>query len=159
MGVRRGSARFRCGRVGAAGVGDDGRIARRRCRGLRQVRRRERLRRRRGDAGGPLRHAEELIDSLAPGQTGCFRAGTYTFSQTDVNQPGITLAPYGDEAVTLKGAIKVKPAGHDSTIEGMKLNGAGGTTRSARRSTPTASLLRDNEITNDHTSICVHVGS
>ena len=112
-----------------------------------------------GTLADPYATPEELVDSLAPGQTGCFRAGTYTFSQTDVTQPGITLAPFGDEAVTLKGSIKVKPAGHDSTIEGMKLNGAGGTSNIGPRIYADGVTLRDNEITNNHTSICVQVGS
>jgi hypothetical protein len=109
-----------------------------------------------GTLADPYATPQELIDSLAPGQTGCFRAGTYTFSQTDVTQPYITLAPYGDEAVTLKGAIKVKPAGHHSTIEGMKLNGAADI---GPKIYADGTVLRDNEITNDHTSTCVHVGS
>ncbi len=109
-----------------------------------------------GTLASPFSTPQKLINSLAPGQTGCFRAGTYTFSQTDVTEASITLSPYGDEAVTLKGAIKVKPDGHDSTIEGMTLNGTGdiGPKIYADRV-----VLRDNEITNDHTSTCVHVGS
>ena len=102
---------------------------------------------------------QKLIDSLAPGQTGCFRAGTYSFSQTDVTVPLITLAPYNDEAVTLEGTIKVKPGGHDSTIEGMKLNGAGGTTDAGPKIYADGVVLRENEITNENTDICVHVGS
>jgi hypothetical protein len=112
-----------------------------------------------GTLADPYATPQELIDSLAAGQTGCFRAGTYTFSQTDVTTANVTLAPYGDEAVTLKGSIKVKPAGHDSTIEGMMLNGAGGTSNIGPRIYADGTVLRDNEITNDHTSICVQVGS
>jgi hypothetical protein len=112
-----------------------------------------------GTLADPYATPQELIDSLAPGQTGCFRAGTYTFSQTDVTTANVTLAPYGAEAVALKGSIKVKPAGHDSTIEGLKLNGAGGTSNIGPRIYADGVTLRDNEITNDHTSICVQVGS
>ena len=53
----------------------------------------------------------------------------------------------------------MKPAGHDSTIEGMKLNGAGGTSNIGPRIYADGVTLRDNEITNSHTSICVQVGS
>ena len=66
------------------------------------------------------------------------------------------MTPYGDEAVTLKGAIKVKPAGHHSTIEGMKLHGAGDI---GPKIYADGTVLRDNEITNEHTSTCVHVAS
>jgi hypothetical protein len=58
--------------------------------------------------------------------------------------------------VTLKGSIKVKPAGHGSTIEGMKLNGVG---EIGPRIYADGTVLSDNEITNQHTDICVHVGS
>jgi hypothetical protein len=112
-----------------------------------------------GTLADPYRTPQRLVDSLAPGQTGCFRGGTYTFSQTDVTTANITLAPYGNEAVTLRGSIKVKPDGHDSTIEGMKLNGAGGTSDIGPRIYADGTVLRDNEITNGHTDICVHVGS
>src|SRR5688572_25450194 len=74
----------------------------------------------------PYATPKKLIDSLDPGQSGCFRAGTYTFSELAVNEANITLSPYGSEAVTLRGPIKVRPSGHHSTIEGMKLDGRGG---------------------------------
>jgi hypothetical protein len=112
-----------------------------------------------GTLGEPYATPQALLNSLAPGQTGCLRAGTYIFSQTDIITPNVTLAPYGDEAVTLKGSIKVKPAGHNSTIRGMKLNGAGGTSNIGPRIYADGTVLRDNEITNNHTSICVQVGS
>jgi hypothetical protein len=112
-----------------------------------------------GTLAEPYATPQVLLNSLAPGQTGCLRAGTYIFSQTDVITPNVTLAPYGGEAVTLKGSIKVKPAGHHSTIQGMKLNGAGGTSNIGPRIYADGTVLRDNEITNAHTSICVQVGS
>ena len=109
-----------------------------------------------GSLSSPYATPQKLIDSLAPGQTGCFRAGTYTFSQTDVTTPHITLAPYASEQVTLRGMIKVKPSGHDSTIRGMKLDGRGDI---GPRIYADGTVLRDNEITNGHTDICVQVGS
>ena len=50
----------------------------------------------------------------------------------------------------------MKPAGHHSTIEGMKLHGAGDI---GPKIYADGTVLRDNEITNDHTSTCVHVAS
>ena len=115
-----------------------------------------------GDSGSlsnPYRTPERLIDSLAPGQTGCFRAGTYGFSEMAVNEANITLTPYGSEAVTLRGSIKVRPSGHDSTIEGFVLDGRGGESPIGPKIYADGFELRDNEITNGHTSICVHIGS
>ena len=95
--------------------------------------------------------------ALHRGQTGCFRAGTYAFSVLLLTTPGVTLAPYRDEAVTLNGEIKVLPGGAGSTIEGLKLNGAGGKNEIGPRIYADGVVLRDNEITNDHTGICVQV--
>jgi hypothetical protein len=110
-----------------------------------------------GTIADPYATPEALLHSLDPGQTGCFRAGTYSFSQLAVNRANITLAPYGSEAVTLRGSIKVRPSGHHSTIEGMKLDGRGGESGIGPRIYADGFVLRDNEITNHHTSICVHV--
>jgi hypothetical protein len=109
-----------------------------------------------GTLASPYATPQKLIDSLAPGQTGCFRAGSYVFSQLDLTTPDVTLVPYGDGAVTLRGAIKVKPAGHHTTIEGLKLDGAGAT---GPKIYADGTVLRGNEITNEHTAICVHVGA
>jgi parallel beta-helix repeat protein len=110
-----------------------------------------------GTVASPFRTPQELVDSLAPGETGCLRAGTYAFSELGVSSPRVTLAPYGSEAVTLRGSIKVRPDGHDSTIEGMRLDGRGGETPIGPKIYADGFTLRDNEITNGHTSICVQV--
>src|SRR2546428_957275 len=70
-----------------------------------------------GSISSPYRTPEKLVNSLASGQTGCFRGGTYRFAELDVTQANITLAPYHHRAVTLRGSIKVKPSGHDSVIK------------------------------------------
>ena len=107
-----------------------------------------------GSRSNPYRTPQKLIDSLRSGQTGCFRAGTYRFSEIEVDQANITLAPLGSERVKLKGGIKVKPSGHDSTIRGMKLNGSG---EIGPRIYANGVVLRGNDITNGHTEICVQI--
>jgi parallel beta-helix repeat protein len=110
-----------------------------------------------GSRSRPLRTAQRLVGVLRPEQTGCFRGGTYSFSRIKLVTPRITLAPYGDDAVTLEGEIKVLPEGAGSTIQGLKLNGASGTSSIGPRIYADEVTLRGNEITNDHTSICVSV--
>ena len=110
-----------------------------------------------GTLASPYASPQELIDSLASGQTGCLRTGTYSFSTLLVNQADITLAPYGTDAVTLKGTIKVPPTGTGATIEGMKLNGQGGSSAHGPRIYASDFRLLGNEITNQHTGICVIV--
>jgi parallel beta-helix repeat protein len=111
-----------------------------------------------GARATPLRSPERLLATLDPGETGCFRGGTYAFSALEITTPGVTLAAYRDEEVTLEGEIKVKPAGHDSTIEGMKLDSRDGATPIGPRIYADHVTLRDNEITNGHVNICVLLG-
>ncbi|MEK6328289.1 MAG: right-handed parallel beta-helix repeat-containing protein [Actinomycetota bacterium] len=111
-----------------------------------------------GSRSRPLRTAQRLVAALDRGQTGCFRDGTFTFSLLELSTPSVTLAPYQDEAVTLEGELKVLPDGVGSTIQGLKLNGASGDNQIGPRIYAHDVTLRDNEITNDHTSICVSVG-
>ncbi len=112
-----------------------------------------------GSRARPVRTAKRLLKVLSSGQTGCFRAGTYAFAELDFTKPNLTLAPYREEAVTLRGTIQVQPGGAGATIEGMKLNGAGGTSDIGPRIYADEVVLRDNEITNDHTAICVNVST
>ena len=107
-----------------------------------------------GSRSHPFRTPQKLARSLGFGQTGCFRGGIYRFSETEITKPRITLRPYASERVTLRGAIKVKPSGHHSTIRGMKLNGSG---EIGPRIYASGVVLRGNEITNDHTEICVQI--
>jgi parallel beta-helix repeat protein len=111
-----------------------------------------------GTRSQPFRYAEQVIDALEPGQTGCFRTGTYSFGDIEIRTPGITLAAYRDEAATLEGEVKVRPGGAGTTIEGLTLNGASGASEISPRIYADQVTLRDNEITNDHESICVSIG-
>jgi nitrous oxidase accessory protein NosD len=111
-----------------------------------------------GTLESPFATAKKLVGSLESGQAGCFRAGTYSFSTLEVNTPSITLAPYGTDAVTLRGDIKVLRGAAGAVIEGMKLDGAGGSNQIGPRIYADRVVLRDNEITNQHTGICVMLG-
>src|SRR3954452_5882347 len=116
-----------------------------------------------GSFARPYATPQKLVDSLSAGQTGCFRGGIYQFSQAAVRSARVTLAPYGTESATLKGMIKVYPAGAGSTIEGLKLDVNAGCTGTCGggllRIYADDMVLRDDEITNEHTGICVLVGS
>jgi hypothetical protein len=111
-----------------------------------------------GTLASPYRSAERLADSLAAGQTGCFRAGTYSFDTLGIETAGITLAPYGSEGVTLAGHIKVYPEAEGSVIEGMTLNASSSPdSKIGPKIYASGFVLRGNEITNEHTDICVLV--
>jgi protocatechuate 3,4-dioxygenase beta subunit len=115
-----------------------------------------------GTVASPVATAQRLLESLSSGQTGCFRGGTYAFSLLNVTKPDVTLAPYGSEAVTLKGPIKVLPTGTGAVIEGMKLDGVNSNVNctgtcggGSPRIYADGVALRHNEITNEHSGICV----
>jgi hypothetical protein len=111
-----------------------------------------------GTSESPVATPQRLVDLLAPGEIGCFRAGTYTFSTLTLNTPRIALAPYSDESVTLAGHIKALPGAVNSAIEGMRLNAASSPDDpSGPKIYASGFALRGNEITNDHSEICVLV--
>jgi parallel beta-helix repeat protein len=110
-----------------------------------------------GSAERPYATPARLLASLASGETGCLRGGEYSFSELTFKRPGVTLTAYGSERVTLRGTIKVVPTGAGSVIAGMVLNGAGGASDIGPRIYADRVVLRDNEITNDHTQSCVTV--
>lgn len=113
-----------------------------------------------GTLASPYRSATKLADSLAPSQTGCFRAGTYGSGTLTLDTPAITLAPYGSEAVTLSDHIKLRPGAANTVIEGMTLDASASEDNpSGPKIYASGVVLRDNEITNRHTDICVLVGS
>jgi hypothetical protein len=107
-----------------------------------------------GSRARPFRTAERLVNSLHRGQTGCFRGGIYPFSLLLLKTPEVTLAPFGHEAVALRGEIKVLPDGAGSTIEGLELDGRG-VANIGPRIYANNVVLRDNDITNQHTGICI----
>lgn len=108
-----------------------------------------------GTRSRPLASATSLVGALRRGQTGCFRAGSYNFSVLELTTPRVTLAPFRGEGVTLNGDIKVLPQARGSVITGMKLDGAAGVQQIGPKIYADGVVLRDNEITNQHTAICV----
>jgi parallel beta-helix repeat protein len=112
-----------------------------------------------GSAAAPYAGVERLVRELRSGQVGCLEPGTYRFSQLVIDRRNVTLAPSGAGSVRLRGEIKIPPSGAGSVIEGLILNGAGGRNEIGPRIYANRVVLRDNEITNRHRGICVHVGS
>lgn len=97
-----------------------------------------------------------MADHLAPGQTGCFRAGLYAFDdETRVTRSDITLTSYPGERATWKGRLWV--FGDRVTISYLDLD-----QRSSVNSGPrvnAADVLFDNvDVTNYHSEICFILG-
>ena len=112
-----------------------------------------------GSESAPLRTAQKLADSLSAGQVGCLQAGA-TFGGVTVNRSGITLtsAPGGAKA-TLLGKTWVPDSANDVVIENLVLDGRTSGTRVSPDVQGDRVVLRNNDITNDYTAICLHIGS
>jgi parallel beta-helix repeat protein len=108
-----------------------------------------------GTEVAPYRTVGQLADSLASGQTGCLRAGTFT-EAVKVTSPGITLKSYAGERATLVGRLWV--AANGVTVDGLWLDG----TNSSDLPSPSVNAadvtFRNNDVTNNHTSICFSLG-
>ena len=80
-----------------------------------------------GSVASPYRTAQKLVDSLAPGQTGCLRAGTYeenvTISRAAAPASPVTLSSYPGERATVRGRFRVKDSANFVTVESLDLDG------------------------------------
>lgn len=82
-----------------------------------------------GSLTSPFRSVVKLDGSLAPGQTGCLRGGSYGSSGTwhDLTGNGtatgrITITSYPGEVATIQGAVQVD--GAYTTLTGLKFDGS-----------------------------------
>jgi parallel beta-helix repeat protein len=101
--------------------------------------------------------AQELVDSLSEGQTGCLRAGLYE-ENVKISRPGIELTRYAGEKATVKGRLWVAEGADGVTVEGLYLDG----TNPGLLPSPTINAdgvtFRRNDVTNHHHSICFGLG-
>jgi parallel beta-helix repeat protein len=113
-----------------------------------------------GTTTAPFRSAQKLVSSLSSGQTGCLRAGSYTGNnQVKVSTPGITLTSYPGERAQLVGRLWVAQEAPGVTITGLDLNGRNTNNLPSPTINAKDVKLIGNDITNDHTAICVSLGS
>lgn len=113
-----------------------------------------------GSPESPLRSAQALVDALDPGETGCLRAGVYAGDdEVRITTPQITLASYPGERATLVGRLWIDQPGDGAIVTGLNLDGRS----AADLPSPTINaddvVVRDNDITNGHTEICLLLGS
>src|SRR4029077_20833199 len=109
-----------------------------------------------GTVAAPFKGGQKLVNSLSPGQTGCFRAGITTGS-INVSTPNLTLTSYPGERATVQGRLWITVNAPGTTVTELNLDGRPGVT------SPTVSAdnvtFRGNEVTNHHTAICFSLGS
>src|SRR4051812_13752203 len=116
-----------------------------------------------GSKDPPLRSAQALVDSLASGETGCLRGGSYDGDVT-IAHPGVTLTSYPGEWARIFGRFWVARTGTGSTVANLGLNGSPAHgTNDENLPSPTVNAsnvtFRRNIVTNDHHAICFVLGS
>ena len=110
-----------------------------------------------GSSGRPYATVQRLVNSLAAGETGCLRAGTYRQGEVTLDTPGITLTSYPGERATLAGRLRV--TADRVTVERLTLDG-----RNARDlPSPTINaddvVFRRNDVSSRRSGICFIFGS
>ena len=111
-----------------------------------------------GTAAAPYRTATMLVGSLAPGQVGCLRGGVYPES-VSISRDHVTLTSFPGERATLLGRLWVKRGGDGVVLAGLSLDGENASSLPSPTINGDDVQLLGNDITNDHTSICVSIGS
>ena len=116
-----------------------------------------------GTAAEPYATVERLANSLAPGQTGCLRAGVFQ-GDVKVTKGGVAGAPTtitsqpGERAIVV-GRFRVADTANFVTVTNLDLDGRN------RDNLPSPTINGDqatfsgNDVTNHHTTICFILGS
>lgn len=117
-----------------------------------------------GTQAAPLRTVQALVEKLTAGQTGCLQPGTYA-ENVKVSRGGspgspVTLTSAVDaQPATVQGRFWVADSANDVRVANLRLNGR----NASNLPSPTVNGDRvafvDNDVTNDHTTICFVLGS
>jgi len=116
-----------------------------------------------GTAAQPFRSAQKLAYSLAPGDSGCLRAGVYTenveFTRAGGSSSRIRFQSYPGERARIVGEVAVRAGADHVTVANLDLNG-----RNAHGwSSPVVSAdnvaFEGNDVTNDNTTVCFLIGT
>jgi nitrous oxidase accessory protein NosD len=116
-----------------------------------------------GTAAAPYATVEHLADSLHPGQAGCLRAGTYqgdvTIDKGGSGSAPIVVTSYPGERATVVGRLQVTDKANNVVVQSLNLNGRNGDNLPSPSVYGDGVVFRDNDVTNDHTTICFILGS
>ena len=116
-----------------------------------------------GSAAQPFATVQHLADTLAAGQTGCVRGGSYTedVTVTHAGQPGapITITSYTAERATLTGRLWVHQGADYVTVANMNLDGRNTNNLPSPDINAAHTTFTGNDVTDEHTAICFDVGS
>jgi parallel beta-helix repeat protein len=112
-----------------------------------------------GTAAQPFSSVAKLAASLQSGKTGCLRSGSYGSSSTSLRltTPQITLSSYPGETATVVGIVRVEATASGTTLANLILDGRNSTNDLSPLVYASNVVVRNNEITNHNTAICLHL--
>ncbi|MDQ3935592.1 MAG: right-handed parallel beta-helix repeat-containing protein [Actinomycetota bacterium] len=127
-----------------------------------------------GTEAAPYATFQKLADSLAPGQVGCLRGGTYSEQTVTLNRGGtgedarVVIKSFPGERAKHVGRLYVPDRANFVTVEQLDLDGStaercpSGATCN-RLPSPTVNgddiVFQDNDVTNQHQAICFNLGN
>ncbi len=108
-----------------------------------------------GSELAPLRTPQRLIESLAPGQTGCLRGGSYTASnyvlaprRGGAEGAPITVRSYPGERARLIGIVQIPQGSDYITLSGLDIEGTGSGGANTIKVYSRGVVIEDSDITN-----------
>ena len=107
-----------------------------------------------------MQSAQRLVRRLAPGETGCLRGGDYrSDAEVAIDTPRISLTSYPGERATLHTRLWIEQGGDGVVISDLDIDGRNPTNLPSPTVNADDVVIRGDDITNHHTTICVSLGS
>jgi len=112
-----------------------------------------------GTEAAPYETVQKLTRSIAAGQTGCLRAGTYGGADIFLDKPDTALQSYPGERATLTAFLEVTPAAPRSRVSGLKIDTTGSSNSVGTKLQADDAVFSDNVVTKGGEGICVLAGT
>jgi hypothetical protein len=110
-----------------------------------------------GSLERPYRSVQRLVDSLAPGDTGCLREGVYLQDEVTLRVPGARLTSYRGERARLAGRLRV--TADRVVVDGLVLDGRNDRKLPSPTVNADAVVFRGNDVTSRGGGGCFILGS
>ena len=102
--------------------------------------------------------AVQFVAGLRAGETGCLRGGVHEVDGVaTIEAPEVVLTGYPGETATLAGRLWIKREADGARVENLVLDGRNPDANPSPTVNADDVVLRGNDISNDHTAICVSV--
>ena len=104
--------------------------------------------------------AVAFMAALGPAETGCLRGGVHEVEDVAaIAAPDVVLTSSPGESATLAGRLWIKHGADRAVVEDLTLDGSNPEGKPSPTVNANGTTLRGNDITNDHSAICVSVNN